>query len=106
MSRMNEMSTEQKNQSGHGDKGAGQQIRETASQVGEQIRDMGGQVRDAAREKYGQLRDQASQYYEEGRQRAQEWEQGLENYVQEQPIKSLLIAAGVGLVVGFLMRRS
>lgn len=95
MSRMNEMSTDKGAKGGQGDKG-----------VGEQIRDMGGQVRDAAREKYEQLRDQAGEYYEEGRQRAQEWEQGLEHYVKERPIKSLIIAAGVGLAVGFLMRRS
>ena len=75
--------------------GAADQVRETASQV-----------RDAAQEKFNELRDQASQYYEEGRQRAQEWEQSLETYVQEQPIKSLLIAAGVGALLGFLWRRS
>ena len=103
MSRINEMSTDQGKQ---GEKGAGKELRESASQVGEQIRDMGGQVRDAAREKYDQLRDQAGHYYEEGRQRVHEWEQNLESYVQERPVKSLIIAAGVDLVIGFLMRRS
>jgi len=103
MSRINEMSTDQAKQ---GEKGAGQTLRESASQVGEQIRDMGGQVRDAARDKYDHLRDRAGHYYEEGRQRAHQWEQNMENYVQERPIKSLLIAAGVGLMVGYLMRRS
>jgi ElaB/YqjD/DUF883 family membrane-anchored ribosome-binding protein len=33
-------------------------------------------------------------------------EQHLENYVQERPIKSLLIAAGIGLAFGYLLRRS
>ena len=37
---------------------------------------------------------------------AMEWEQNLESYVQDQPIKSLLIAAGVGALLGFLWRRS
>ena len=54
----------------------------------------------------GQLRDQASEYYEQGRQRAQEWEQGLEQYVQEKPVQSLLIAAGVGMLLGLLWKRS
>ena len=85
--------------------GSATQMRETAAQVQQNIRDMGNQVRDAAQEKYNELRDQASEYYEEGRQRAQEWEQNLETYVQEQPIKALLIAAGVGAVLGFLWRR-
>ena len=83
-----------------------QQLRETASQVGENIREMGSQVRNVASEKYNDLRDQASQYYEEGRQRAIEWEQGLEQYVQDKPIQSLLMAAGVGFLLGILWKRS
>ena len=87
-------------------RGSAQQIRETASQVGEGIREVGSQVRDVATDKYNELRDQAQQYYEEGRQRAIEWERGLEEYVQEKPIQSLLIAAGVGLLLGLLWKRS
>jgi ElaB/YqjD/DUF883 family membrane-anchored ribosome-binding protein len=85
---------------------AGGQMKETAQQVQQDLRDLGGQVRDVAEEKYQHLRDQASQYYQQGRQRAQEWEQGLEQYVQEKPIQSLLIAAGVGMLLGILWRRS
>jgi ElaB/YqjD/DUF883 family membrane-anchored ribosome-binding protein len=66
---------------------------------------MGGQVKDAAKEQYERLRDQASEYYEHGRQQAREWQHNLENYVQEQPVKSLLIAAGVGVLLGMLWRR-
>ena len=79
---------------------------ETASQVGQNLRDMGSQVKEQASQAYGQLRDQAADYYEQGRQRAQEWEQGLEDYVQQKPIQSLLIAAGVGMLLGMLWRRS
>lgn len=96
MSRLNEMSAEQ---AAPGNLSPGQHLRQAASQVGEQIRE-------SAREKYDHLKDQAGHYYEEGRRHAREWEQGLEHYVQERPIKSLLIAAGVGVLVGFLMRRS
>jgi ElaB/YqjD/DUF883 family membrane-anchored ribosome-binding protein len=85
--------------------GAGQ-LKDTAKQVQQNIREMGGQVRAAAEEKYENLRDQAQEYYEEGRQRAHEWEQGLEQYVQEKPIQSLLIAAGVGMLLGILWKRS
>jgi ElaB/YqjD/DUF883 family membrane-anchored ribosome-binding protein len=83
-----------------------QQLKESAQQVKENLRDMGSQVRDVASQQYDNLRQQASDYYEQGRQRAQEWEQGLEQYVQEKPIQSLLIAAGVGLLIGMLWKRS
>ena len=53
-------------------------------------------MRDAAQEKLQNVREQAADYYERGRESAREWEQGVEDYIKEQPIKSLLIAAGVG----------
>jgi ElaB/YqjD/DUF883 family membrane-anchored ribosome-binding protein len=88
-----------------GTQGAGNQMRDTAQQVQDNLRNLGSQVRDAATEKYGQLRDQAADYYEQGRQRATEMEQSLEQYVQEKPIQSLLIAAGVGVLLGVLWKR-
>ena len=86
--------------------GAGQQFRDTANQVSQTLRDAGSQMRDAATEKVSQLRDRAGDYYEQGKQRAQEWEQGLEDYIREKPIQSLLIAAGVGMLLGALWKRS
>src|SRR4051812_5772713 len=82
------------------------QLKDTAQQVGQNIRDMGGQVRTAATEQYENLRNQATEYYEQGRERAQEWEQSLESYVQEKPIQSIMIAAGVGMLLGILWKRS
>ena len=82
------------------------QLRDKAAEVGQNLRDIGGQVRDAASEKYHKLRDQAGEYYNQGREAAMEWEQGLENYIQEKPIKAVLIAAGVGVLLGLLWRRS
>ena len=96
-------------QQGGGGKGMGEmagQLRDTAQQVGQQVRERAQQVRDQASEKYEQLRDQASEYYDMGRQRAEQLEGDLENYVREQPVKSLLIAAGVGLLLGILWKKS
>ena len=67
---------------------------------------MGTQVRDQATERYNQLRDQAQNYYQQGRDRATEWEQSLESYVQEKPIQAVLMAAGVGVLLGLLWKRS
>jgi ElaB/YqjD/DUF883 family membrane-anchored ribosome-binding protein len=96
------MSRQGEGQEGQGTTG---QLRDKAQQVGEGLREMGGQVRDAAREQYDRLRDSANEYYEQGRQTAREWQENVETYVQEQPVKSLLIAAGVGVLIGLLMKR-
>jgi ElaB/YqjD/DUF883 family membrane-anchored ribosome-binding protein len=77
-----------------------------AEQVTQNLRDLGGQVREAAREKYSQLSDQAQDYYDQGKHKAQEWEQGIESYIQEKPLQAVLIAAGVGVVLGLLWKRS
>src|SRR5690606_31745161 len=82
-----------------------EQVRESAAEVKENLRDLGSQARAAAQEQYDQLRQQANDYYEQGRVRAQEWEQGVEDYIREQPVKSMLIAAGVGLLLGALWKR-
>ena len=86
--------------------GEGANLGEAATQVGQNLRDLGGQVRDMATERYSQLKDQASEYYETGRERAREWEEGLEQYVQEKPLQAVLIAAGVGVLLGLLWKRS
>ena len=81
------------------------EIKEAATQVGQNIRDLGGQAREAATQRYSELRDQATQYYNDGRQRATEWEQGVERYIQEQPLKAVLMAAGAGLLLGMIWKR-
>ena len=91
MSRMNE--------SGTSEQSATSQIRDKASE-------MAGAVKDAASQQYERARDTAEEYYDRGREKAQEWERGIEEYVQEQPIKALLIAAGIGLVFGVLWKKS
>lgn len=90
---------------GNESKASAADLRESAAQVGENIRDMGSQVRQQATEQYEQFRDQASDYYEKGRDRAMELEQSLEQYVQEKPIQALLMAAGVGMLLGLLWKR-
>ncbi len=66
---------------------------------------MGSQARTAATQKYEELRDSASEYYEQGKERAREWEHSLEQYVQEKPLQAVLIAAGIGVVLGLLWKR-
>ena len=81
-------------------------LRDSAKEVKDNLRELGSQVRDTATQQYEQLREQATDYYQQGRDRAMEMEQSLEQYVQEKPIQSLLIAAGVGMLLGVLWKRS
>ena len=80
-------------------------LKSKAVEVGENLREMGSQVGDVAREQFHRVRDRAAEVVESGRKRAREFEEGLEGYVQDRPLKSLLIAAGVGLLIGLWWRR-
>lgn len=84
----------------------GEAASQGAQSVGQSLKDAGEHARDMAREKYEHVRDSAQEYYEQGRAKAKEWTSDVETFVQERPIQSLLIAGGVGLLLGFFWRRS
>lgn len=77
-----------------------------AKEVSNDLKEMGGIVRDAAQETLGQVRDNATEYYRQGRDKVHGVASTFEQYVRERPVKSVLIAAGIGLLFGrFWMRR-
>jgi ElaB/YqjD/DUF883 family membrane-anchored ribosome-binding protein len=77
-----------------------------AREVSNDVKEMGGIVRDAAQERLEQVRDSATEYYKQGRDKVHGAESTFEQYVRERPVKSVLIAAGIGLLFGrFWMRR-
>ena len=63
------------------------------------------EMRDKAQELMTQGKEVAAEYYEEGRTQVLAWQQQLENQVREKPLQALLMAAGVGLLLGLLRRR-
>jgi len=76
-----------------------------ARTVTQDIQELGGMARDMAQEKVDQLRASASEYCEEGRDTVQQVERSFEQFIRQQPLKSILIAAGVGLLLGALWMR-
>ena len=77
----------------------------TEGSAAESMRASYGHAREAARQAYDQVRGQASNYYTQGRARAQEYQQQMEEAVRANPMRSVLIAAGAGLVIGMILRR-
>ena len=65
----------------------------------------GKEMRDQAQQLIAQGKEVAAEYYEEGRNQVLAWQQQLEYQVREKPLQSLLMAAGVGLLLGLLRRR-
>jgi len=79
---------------------ASARLRKQAGAVSDDIQGMGTIARDAAQEKFEQMQDNASELYDEGRDTARRAARSLEQYIAEQPLTSMLIAGGVGLLLG------
>ena len=76
-----------------------------ANQVKEQAANVASKIGDAAQQQYENLRESAGEFYDNTRRKAADWQEQLESYVTDQPIKALLIAAGVGAFLGVLWKR-
>ena len=65
----------------------------------------GAALHEAASEAADQARSGLRSLYEKGKGKAVEWQDGVERYVREKPLQTILIAAGTGLVLGLLIGR-
>jgi ElaB/YqjD/DUF883 family membrane-anchored ribosome-binding protein len=71
-----------------------------AKEVTDDLQEMGGTVRDAAQKKLGQVGDKASEYYEQGQEKVHGVACACEQFVRQRPLRSVLIAAGIGWLLG------
>jgi ElaB/YqjD/DUF883 family membrane-anchored ribosome-binding protein len=71
-----------------------------AKNEGGDIKEMGERVVDTARETIEDVKDKASDLYQEGVDKTRELGEYLSDTIREKPIQSVLLAAGVGLLLG------
>ena len=77
-----------------------------AREVTEDLRAMGETVRDAAQEKLDQVSEKASECCEQGRDKVHGVASACEQFLRQRPLTCVLLAAGVGLLLGrFWLRR-
>ena len=82
-----------------------ERLRDKMTETRENIVDMGHLAKDAMTEKLHELRETASEKYGEGKEKLHDFEENLVRSVRKSPMKSVLIAAGVGLAIGCLWGR-
>ncbi len=63
------------------------------------------EMRDAAAEAAREFRERASGVAGEWKEKAQGVQREIEDYVRENPTKSILAAVGIGFVIGLIFRR-
>ncbi len=88
------------------DRPVSERFAEQASVVAKDIQGMGALAKDVAHETLEEFQENASAVYEQGRDKVRKSTRTLERFIAEQPLTSVLIAAGAGLLLGrFWMRR-
>ena len=91
-------------------------LRQQAKVVKEDLRGLTSTAKQIAQEKLGEAKNKAAgyagdvkgkanEYVDEGKQKDAKVEDQVENYIREKPLKSVLIAAGAGVLLGFLLSR-
>lgn len=83
----------------------GEQLRSQTETVREDLGELGRLAKQAAKEKLDEAREAAAGYYDRSRTKADELETQLVDYVRAKPLKSVLIAAGIGALFGILLSR-
>ena len=73
---------------------------ERSTQVYDKAQEVSAQVSDTAR----QVSETTSDYYEQGRKQIEHMGQYLEDRIREKPLQSLLMAAGIGILIAFLRK--
>ena len=82
-----------------------QAVTEGSAEVWSSVCDAGHDVQQRAAADFAAARDMAGEYIEEGRVRLEEFGSAAESRIRNQPLKSILIAAGAGFLLGALWSR-
>ncbi len=81
-------------------------LSEQADRVMEDVRDLGQAAASSATEVAKDLRDQGLEALKAGKKKAVQAKDGLESGISDNPWKSVLIAAGIGALIGYAIRSS
>jgi ElaB/YqjD/DUF883 family membrane-anchored ribosome-binding protein len=80
-------------------------LRRQVANVGDDLRKLAQEVGSMASGKFRSAQSSLGDAYEAGKDRVQEAEENLMSYIRIHPLRSVLIAFGVGSLLGFLTRK-
>ncbi|HUY35478.1 MAG TPA: hypothetical protein VMV69_22235 [Pirellulales bacterium] len=83
----------------------GDEIRESAHEASDRVKQLGAAIVQEAQDKVDAVRERAADYLEQGTETVCRVGRSLDERVRAQPVKALLIAAGVGALLGVVWAR-
>lgn len=76
-----------------------------AREVKDDLQEMGETVKGVAEEQLAQIGEKASEYLEEGRDKVHGLACACEQVVRQRPLRAVMVAAGIGWLVGHFWKR-
>jgi ElaB/YqjD/DUF883 family membrane-anchored ribosome-binding protein len=89
----------------HGQSQAAKHVKETASDAAGAAETLAGNIQQVASNTAEHLGDLASDLFDQGQDKASEVLETVSEHVQKNPGSSLLMAAGIGFLVGALLTK-
>jgi|SRR4051812_25402643 ElaB/YqjD/DUF883 family membrane-anchored ribosome-binding protein len=87
-----------------GNRSSSRSFGEQSSRVAEEVQELGRVALANAGEAASHLKERGQAAMETGREKAKDAKNKLDDIVMEHPMKSVLIAVGVGVVLGYALR--
>jgi len=84
---------------------ATEQLKAKAAEMRDGLKEIASLTPEAAREKMRDAKACAAECVENTRETVSKAKEGVEDFVRERPLQSILIAAGAGVLVGLLLSR-
>ena len=81
------------------------QFRERKRELGADIRKLGKMTREMAEDSLEKLQERTKENYQEALKGLSGFEKTIEDRIQKDPLQSILIAAGIGIVFGMLWKK-
>lgn len=85
-------------------RGLGDAALEKGREIRDTVKQMGSTAKEVAQSGWESARDTAAEYLDKGREKAVELGETLEIQIRSRPMRSLLIAAGIGFLAGMLLK--
>jgi ElaB/YqjD/DUF883 family membrane-anchored ribosome-binding protein len=80
-------------------------LNKQAKKATHDLQKIGETVRDAAQERLDQVGEKASEYLEQGRDKVHGAACACEQFLRKRPLRSVLVAAGIGWLLGHFWKR-
>ena len=86
-------------------RGVAEAVREKGKEVRDTLHQAGSAAKEAAQSGWEAARHTAGEYLGQGREKAMAFEHSVEGQIKARPLGAILVAGGIGFLIGMLLRR-